>query len=302
MRKIFACGLLALGLYAVPAIADDYVPPELANMDEAGQEKALRYMMGNMMWTLFHESGHMLVSELELPVLGKEEDAVDSLSTVLLLESKDKELDQALMDTVSSWLALGDAYGPPEDADMMDTHSLNKQRAYSIACLMVGQDQKRFKAFADELELPQERRDECEAEFQQAHDSWFKVIAPYIADDKDKTHFKITYQTTKDKDLAYYRDLLKTMGALELVSDTFNGFVKLKDGIRITGTVCGEANAYWNGGDRELTYCYEDARSYIQSLAEAESSSDDSSATGDDQSTDDSGDGSSDGESDDSGQ
>lgn len=276
MRKIFASGLLALGLFCAPAHADDYVPSELADMDEAGQETALRYMTGIMMWTLFHESGHMLVSEFELPVLGKEEDAVDSLSTVLMLEANDKGLDQALVDTVSSWLALGDAYGPPEDADMMDTHSLSKQRAYFMACLMVGQDPKRFKELADELELPQERREECEWEYQQARDSWFKVLEPHMAGDKDKTHFKISYETTKNKDLAFYRSMLKDMAALELVSETFSGFVKLEDGIRITGAECGEANAYWQGDERMMTYCYEDARSYIQSLAEAEASSEES--------------------------
>jgi hypothetical protein len=36
---------------------------------------------------LHHEIGHLLINELDLPVLGWEEDAADSLATLMLLWS-----------------------------------------------------------------------------------------------------------------------------------------------------------------------------------------------------------------------
>lgn len=37
----------------------------------------------------YHEVGHALVDVLELPITGKEEDAVDQLSTYVLVEDAD---------------------------------------------------------------------------------------------------------------------------------------------------------------------------------------------------------------------
>lgn len=289
MRKWIGALVLAAATWGTPLQAqDESVPKEVASLDAEGVDKAVTFMTGNVIYILFHEAGHMLISELNLPVLGREEDAVDTLSSVLLLEAKDEALDQALRDSVESWYNLGDAYEVSEE-DFMDTHGLSKQRAYNIACMMVGQDQKRFKDMADYFELPQERRDECVGEYQKARDSWFSVLGPHLADDNDKIKFKLAYYTTKKKDLSFYRGLLKEFGALEMVRDTFSGLVKLKDGIKLTATVCGEANAYWDADNRELTYCYEDAQSYVQMYSENYGASEDdsSAASSDDSSSDD---------------
>lgn len=270
MRKLVGGLVLAATMAAFPAFAEDgYVPEEMASLDDQGQADAARFIMGNVIYVLYHEAGHMLVSELDLPVLGREEDAVDTLSSVLLLEAKDAALDQALMDSVDSWLTAGNNYGDPAEEDFMDTHGLDKQRAYNIACMMVGQDQKRFKDFADRIKLPQTRRDECEWEYQKARDSWFSVLGPHMADDKDKIRFKLAYFTTKNKDLNYYRSFLKEIGILEMIRDTFSGLVKLKDGIKLEATVCKEENAYWNSENRTLTYCYELARGYGKMFSES---------------------------------
>ena len=37
----------------------------------------LRFITANAEFTLLHEMGHLLISELQLPVLGREEDAAD---------------------------------------------------------------------------------------------------------------------------------------------------------------------------------------------------------------------------------
>ncbi len=297
MRTLLAGLALAAALMPFSASAEDPVPEELAKMTPQQQEDALRFMTGNVLYVLFHESGHMLISELNLPVLGKEEDAVDTLSSVLLLEADDKTLDQALIDSVDSWMSLGEGVELTDDY-MMDAHSLDKQRAYNIACMMVGKDQKRFKELADRINLPQERRDECEGEYQKARDSWYSVLNPYVAKDGDKIQFQLAYYKTKNPELIYYRNYLKDMGALEMIRDLFSGLVKLEPGIKLSVNVCGQANAFWSPGDRELTYCIEDARSYVQSYATnvlgldaADDSSDesaDSSQATDDTSEDDS--------------
>ena len=44
--------------------------------------EAMAFAMHDAAFTMYHEVGHLLVGELGLPVLGKEEDAVDSWATI----------------------------------------------------------------------------------------------------------------------------------------------------------------------------------------------------------------------------
>jgi len=64
----------------LPAFAEDepQVPETLSDLTDEQLEEAKSFALGNTIFFLFHESGHMLVSEFDLPVLGKEEDAVDA--------------------------------------------------------------------------------------------------------------------------------------------------------------------------------------------------------------------------------
>ena len=56
----------------------------LSSFAQAVPEQALypdevRFVTANAEFTLLHEMGHLLISELKLPVLGREEDAADQL-------------------------------------------------------------------------------------------------------------------------------------------------------------------------------------------------------------------------------
>src|SRR5262245_57558352 len=45
--------------------------------DEQCRE-TIQFIMGNMLFVLLHETGHVMITEMGLPVLGREEDAADS--------------------------------------------------------------------------------------------------------------------------------------------------------------------------------------------------------------------------------
>ncbi|ODS55609.1 MAG: hypothetical protein ABS40_10690 [Agrobacterium sp. SCN 61-19] len=220
-------------------------------------EEGQRFVVNNAIFILFHEAGHMLVSELNLPVLGREEDAVDALSSVLLLGAEDEDLNTTMQDAADGWFLLDEANedGPQED-DFMGTHGLNRQRAYAIVCMMTGANAEFFKEFADSLDFPEERRQECVFEYQRARDSWMSLLAANMKDGV-KTRFEVTYEPAGNEDLQGFADLLKSAGALETIATVFDEGYNLKDGIKITGKTCGTENAFWYAGDREITYCYE---------------------------------------------
>lgn len=220
-------------------------------------EEGQRFVVNNAIFILFHEAGHMLVSEFNLPVLGREEDAVDALSSVLLLGAEDEDLNTTIQDAADGWFLLDDAKedGPQED-DFMGTHGLDRQRAYSIVCMMTGANAEFFKVFADSLEFPEERRQECAFEYQKARDSWMSLLAANMKEGA-KTKFEVTYEPAGNEELQGFADLLKSAGALETIATVFGEGYDLKDGIKITGKTCGTENAFWYAGNREITYCYE---------------------------------------------
>lgn len=253
LRTCFAIGLASLAaLLAVPAPgvqADDLTPEQI----KEGQ----RFIVNNALFILFHESGHMLVSELELPVLGREEDAVDALSSVMLLESEDDELKAAMQDAADGWFLIDEANGDAlDDSDFLDTHGLDRQRAYSIVCMMAGADADYFKVFIDSLDFPAERREECVDEYAKTRDSWFGLLEAH-EDDKKTTKFTVTYEPANNADLQPFADLLKENQVLESIEATYGEGYDIPDGIKVTGKTCGTENAFWNPADREITYCYE---------------------------------------------
>ncbi|WP_454745216.1 DUF4344 domain-containing metallopeptidase [Ciceribacter selenitireducens] len=254
-----AAAALASLMAAAPARAVEPEPPKLyEELTEEQSTEADQFALNNAIATVFHEAGHMLVSEFSLPVLGKEEDAVDGLAVLLLLEAEDEDFNSAVEDWANIWFLSAGAKEDEEDNAFWDSHGLDEQRAYATVCLMVGKDKERFQDFAQSIDYPEYRAEECLGEYQSQLQSWEKVLKPHEAGKNDKTKFKITYAPTKDPQLAYFREMIKTAGVMEMVAAAFSGSYKLKDGIKLTATECGVANAFWSADDREMTLCYED--------------------------------------------
>lgn len=217
------------------------------------------FALNNAIGTVFHEAGHMLVSEFSLPVLGREEDAVDALAAIVLLEAEDDELDVTVQDVVDGWFLLAELTAESEaDYATWDSHGLHEQRAYAWACMMVGKSPEKFGDYARQAELPDYRWEQCRHEYQAQLTSWDSLLEPHLADEGEETRFTVRYEPTSDPTLAYYRRLLEEAQVLEMVAETFSGLYRLEDGIRLTATTCGEPNAYWHPAEREMTLCYED--------------------------------------------
>lgn len=262
VRRLLA-GLMLMAGTGMPVAAEEQ-PAELT--DEEVQE-AIQFVYGNALFVMLHETGHMFISELQLPVLGREEDAVDALSSVLLLEARDETLDTAITDSADGWF-LSDQEREKAGGELAfwDTHALDKQRAYQMVCMMVGHDAEGFKEFADSLDFPDSRREECKFEYEKVRASWANLLEPHAQPEGGKNNFTITYEQP-GQDLAAYADMLKEAQLLETVGSTFANFYKLQDGIQFIATSCGQPNAFWMPGERKLVFCYELAAHYDQLIS-----------------------------------
>lgn len=127
-------------------------------------------------FVFYHEVGHALVDVLQIPITGKEDDAVDQLAAYIMLDGT-PEGTQAVIDAAVSF------YSADEDEDELpfwDEHSLGKQRFYSILCWAYGHNESANQQLVKDGVLPQERSERCSGEYEQLAASWSKLLAPHL--------------------------------------------------------------------------------------------------------------------------
>ncbi len=128
-------------------------------------------------FVFFHELGHALIDVYDLPVTGKEEDAVDQLSTIIVADGSPEGASAAFNG------ALAFAITAPDDLDdsaFWGVHSMNQQRFYNIICLLYGQDPKAHKDLVKDEVLPKGRAASCPSEFARAEKAWDKILTPFL--------------------------------------------------------------------------------------------------------------------------
>ncbi|MEV7536374.1 DUF4344 domain-containing metallopeptidase [Streptomyces hydrogenans] len=135
---------------------------------------------------LFHELGHALVDLYDLPVTGREEDAVDQLAVLLLASGDERHADYAIS-AINAWGAMWEASegGDPGVAGYSDVHSMDGQRFFNWACWLYGSDPARFADAVDDEGnpdgvLPRDRAALCPAEFRRVDSSWRTLLAPHL--------------------------------------------------------------------------------------------------------------------------
>jgi hypothetical protein len=144
---------------------------------EADADEENRYLDATLV-TLYHELGHALVHQLELPITGKEEDAVDEFAVLALLNFNDEEGVQA---GVYQFKADADEYKDDEPL-YWDSHSLDAQRMYDMVCIAYGGKPELYEELAKNSAIPDERLEECPFEYQDALYAWNTILEPYLTD------------------------------------------------------------------------------------------------------------------------
>ena len=136
-------------------------------------DSAAEALAGAFVAVLLHEAGHALVDVLELPVTGREEDAVDQLSAWMLIEADDVA---SVLGAAASYYTEFD----PADEDFSGEHSLDRQRYFNLLCWAYGSDPDAHEDLIDTWDLPESRADQCEAEYAQLDRSWSRLLREHL--------------------------------------------------------------------------------------------------------------------------
>ncbi|HXU32570.1 MAG TPA: DUF4344 domain-containing metallopeptidase [Thermoanaerobaculia bacterium] len=155
--------------------------PEDAKNDDAENEEVGGKAIAAMVFVFYHELGHALIDIYDLPVTGREEDAVDQLATVMLLETWDGEESELAMTASAEWFDSS-AAEREEDPDMADEHALDEQRYYNLLCWTYGSDPDYFADQLEDWELPEERAERCPEEYQRMSRSWDTLLGPHMVE------------------------------------------------------------------------------------------------------------------------
>jgi Putative metallopeptidase len=128
---------------------------------------------------LAHEFAHALIANFNLPVLGKEEDAADSIATFVLLNAPEGAA--YATDAAFFWAAFSGRQEPPALVEYADSHSLDLQRAYAVLCWVAGSDETSYEEVAELELLPPERLETCPTEYEQLVESLGQELKPHLS-------------------------------------------------------------------------------------------------------------------------
>lgn len=147
-------------LYLQSGIAKDQVDARLA---------------AALTFTFFHEFGHALHDELELPLLGREEDAVDDIATLWMIRLG--------VHSAAEDAAYGHhlrAQQPNYSMPIWDEHGGGAQRGYAIGCMLYGADPDRYTKLLEKMGIPAPHILRCKKDYATRLSAWRVLFRPHL--------------------------------------------------------------------------------------------------------------------------
>jgi hypothetical protein len=236
--------------------------PRLKGLSQAQREKHVEFVVGNLLFVLGHETGHAVIREMGVPVIGREEDAADFFSTLMALMCEEGFGDRVLANAALGWF-LSDRRdrrgrrGHDAEANYYGEHGMDLQRAYTVVCLMVGSNPGKFARVANAAKLPPERQMTCEDDYLNAKWSWDQVLQSHLRrPDQAKTTVNVVYGPGNGK-YDTHAAIARQMKLLEIVAESLSERFAWRAPISLEMQTCGESNARFEFRTRKVVVCYE---------------------------------------------
>ena len=248
--------------------------PRLQGLTEQQRIDRVEFVAGNTLVLLSHELGHVLIAEMHLPLLGREEDAADTYAALRLLAIGTSFSQQELAQAAQGWF-LNDRRDQEigERPLFYDEHNLNQQRAYQILCLMVGSDPVKFKGLADRMKMPEERQRTCKRDFAKTSEGWQTVLKPWLREPGDpETKIDVVYGDGKGM-FDGVANMFRSMRFLEAVAANSAAQYKWPRPITLKMETCGHPGTDYDDEDPHHHHLLRGARRTILPSSTASTSS-----------------------------
>jgi hypothetical protein len=265
-----------IGQSSAPGVAPEPVqevpsyPAEGADALPADLRRQVDFLArGAMISIFFHEAGHMLISELDLPAIGPEEDAADEFATFFLTSQlqaaseEEKSVYAAIVYAGALFWKISAARKDISQFPFYDEHAPEARRYYNVLCIATGADPLRFIPMAVKDGVPENRLAECAAEYKKKYAAWETLIKPHMhgalarmfhsggrmalrlgpVEKSEWLPFELTYRQG-----GFFQSMLDDM------SDLYN----LPNDIGVIIKSCnGMVNAWWAPREQAITLCHD---------------------------------------------
>ena len=223
---------------------DNIIVPDYSNGDEALDRALDAYLS-----IFYHEFGHALIDIMQLPVLGLEEDAADTLSVVMIEDLWEAESSaEKLRAAAGFWDKSARAWEETGEApDFGGVHSPDRRRYFTYVCLYYGADPDNRAELAQDLGLPEDRAETCPDEFALANKSWM----PFLEELRDAGAGETLVWTQAEAEDSPFAAMLRD--EVRYLNETLS----LPENLSVTFTSCGMENAFYSPGDKSITMCTE---------------------------------------------
>ncbi|WP_162047651.1 DUF4344 domain-containing metallopeptidase [Vibrio taketomensis] len=134
-----------------------------------------------LLHTLLHEGGHAYIADQNIPILGKEEDAVDNFAAIIMIEYVENGAKATISAADMFDFESEDRPDYYQADEYIDEHSFDLQRYFSTLCLVYGSDPETFSGLLDEIEdeYRDERKESCIEQYQVLSNNWHHYLSKH---------------------------------------------------------------------------------------------------------------------------
>jgi hypothetical protein len=206
-------------------------------------------------------------------MLGREEDAVDTFAALVMLEAQTTTMATGLAYAAQDWLVDAKASSQILDEQYAGVHSLSKQRAFNLVCMMLGKDFYTFESFARLVGYPENSLDNCSTRYDQARRTWIELLSPNI-NEAEPSRIVVSNMEAlgeQPENIRMAQEWIIGNAILKEVGGMVSALFKIDMNLKIEAVYCsangnpndkGARNAYWWPDKSTIQYCYERGASH----------------------------------------
>jgi len=278
MKNFFIINLIILILsFTKSTFANEEYELTQNDIDEI-YEFATNASMG----IIFHEIGHLIVDEFNVPIFNNEEDVADSFMAWSLIQIPDEyasyedyeyyaeephKVIKGISDYYYYLTLLGrdtsEVYGKDSEYAI---HSTDNKRFFNIACFMKGSNPEVFNTYITKRGFDYILEDQCDYNYWQMSDAWWDVFKG-SAQGEEYEFWEVYVENYVQKVFLDFQDTNVTIHQYfeEYAKPTILYFlqnviaqVKLQEEYILSFEYCGgDINAYYISTQNKILFCYE---------------------------------------------
>ncbi len=238
-----------------------------------------KVIAGTTFGIFFHEFGHALIGELEIPATGPEEDVADGFAAFVLgsifedpenwENAQEEDILQGLV-TYSSLLWYYNGMKIEQEGQQegwQGEHAPSLRRFRNSFCILYGSDPKRFEPLAEKIKLNERTRARCLQEYEKRYRAWEVLLKPVsrnLGPDQPGDHpadapggkILLTFQEPQTDVGRVVTALVRDTNVMpEIAGFLEKAFVWPRD-LQVEFRDCEEINAWYDPQAGKVTMCY----------------------------------------------